>query len=795
MKNLFRQHGILGINARNYLYIRPFNKKKAVRLADDKLKTKQFLSTRGVPVPRLFAVIRNHEELERFDFSALPNEFVLKPNLGFGGEGIIPFIGREGEKFVRSSGKTMDLAELKETINDILEGRFSISGTSDIAFFEQMMVCDESLAKFAYKGLPDIRVVVHNLIPVMAMLRLPTKESDGRANLHQGALGVGIDIARGTATHIVYKNKIIDEVPEVGAIRGVKIPYWDDILMIASQVQLVTNLGYLAADIVIDKNVGPVLLEINARAGLSVQLANLAPLRRRLERIAGVKVTNPEKGVRIAQDMFGNKIEKEVKKVSGKAVISHMEQVQILGSVASDETLVLARINPLLEHTVVDEKLAKKLELAETEGENVKIKFTLDDQRIQTLAHKEDLSEHPFDMIVGRRDLIDFLIDPTKDSPLDAQKLPTFDKIEAPVSVHKGPNFQEIDRKLIAIDREVKLLHHLRPLNLRQEQEVFAKDPSYNPQFIYPEPKFDLLHAKERLRAVKKELDDSPLGELFHRKLKEIRHKVELIEGVGSDSFTDYSKRLYGLPSKHLIKEAQKKLDSKPKAFDEVKEYFDLDYSIAEFEKIFKSYGLEGWRVKVKKDMVADCLAGKNSALLVREGAVFDKDRLRMLIAHEIETHVLTAENGKRQTYLMFNRGFGDYLETQEGLAVWNQESILNHDVAKNYRAAMLVFLVEFASKHSFAELVDYALKLGVSPDRAFRTALKVKRGMEDTSKPGCFSKDMVYFSGYLQVKDFVKKGSDIKELYYGKYNLRDLELIKKVPHLKEPFLLPHFLR
>ena len=209
----------------------------------------------------------------------------------------------------------MNQDELKEHIGDILEGRFSISGASDTAFFEQLIVCDDRIAKFAYKGLPDIRVVVHNLIPVMAMLRLPTKESDGKANLHLGAVGVGIDIANGNATHVVYKNKIVNEVPGMGSIKGLKIPYWDKILLIASNVQLATNLGYMAVDIAIDRNIGPVLLEINARAGLGVQIANLAPLRKRLERIQGLKVSSPEKGVRIAQDMFGNKIVKEVKKL------------------------------------------------------------------------------------------------------------------------------------------------------------------------------------------------------------------------------------------------------------------------------------------------------------------------------------------------------------------------------------------------------------------------------------------------------------------------------------------------
>ena len=205
----FSNHGILGINARNLLYIRPYNKKKAIKLADDKIKTKQFLSTRDIPVPKLFGIIKNPLELEKYDFNSLPAAFVLKPNHGFGGEGIIPIIDKKDDYYITAGGKRITEEEIIDHIHDILDGRFSISNVGDSAFFEQYIVSDDIVGKFSYGGLPDIRIVVHNLIPVMAMIRLPTKESDGKANLHLGAVGVGIDIARGETTHIVHKNEII----------------------------------------------------------------------------------------------------------------------------------------------------------------------------------------------------------------------------------------------------------------------------------------------------------------------------------------------------------------------------------------------------------------------------------------------------------------------------------------------------------------------------------------------------------------------------------------------------------
>ena len=700
-----KNYGILGINARNLHYIRPYNKKKAVKLADDKLKTKQFLSARDISVPKLYASIKKQEDLEKFDFASLPGAFVLKPNYGYGGEVIIVIFGRKNGMYEKASGELMSQGEMTEHIGDILEGRFSLSGVTDTAFFEQMISCHEDLAGFAYKGLPDIRIVVHNLIPVMAMLRLPTRESDGKANLHLGAIGVGIDIARGTATHIVHHNKIIDEVPEVGKIRGVEIPYWDEMLQLASKVQFVTNLGYLAVDVVLDKNVGPVLLEINARAGLAVQIANLAPLRKRLERIEGVKVTTPEKGVRIAQDMFGNKLDKEVKKISGKEVIGSLEKVKMLGE--GETRHVWASVNPLLERTLIDRNLVEELDLEEhADSDMVKVKFSLLDTRIQTLAQPEDLSGKDFDLVLGRRDLGQFLIDPSKNKK-EAKKLPHLTKAEG--EDDSGvTNFLALDRKLISIDRQIKLLYHLKPLNLAEEKEAFMKKKDYNPQFKYPDFMFDAFHLKEKLKKAKQLCDKSSLGSLFLGKVEEIQHKIAVLEAIGTEKFEKRSEALYGVPGKELLAAAKERLDEKPKHFPDEGKVYGLEDTVMEFERVFKEYGLEDWRIKVKQEMVTDCIAGKKNVLFVREGAEFTEDRLRMLVAHEIETHVLTAENGKAQSYGLFNRGWADYLETQEGLAIWNQSQVLAHDSEKNYRSAVLVFVVDFARKHGFAETYDY---------------------------------------------------------------------------------------
>lgn len=77
--------------------------------------------------------------------------------------------------------------------------------------------------------------------------------------------------------------------------------------------------------------------------------------------------------------------------------------------------------------------------------------------------------------------------------------------------------------------------------------------------------------------------------------------------------------------------------------------------------------------------------------------------------------------------------------------------------------------------------------------ERSFQTALRVKRGLEDTGQKGAFTKETVYFSGYLQIQNFVSEGGDLKDLYIGKFNLKDLQKVKSLPHLEKPFYLPKF--
>jgi len=789
----FKTNGILGINARNLLYIKAYNPRKAIKLADNKIKSKKFLSARGIPVPKLINTITTREEAENFDFDKLPNAFVIKPNFGFGGEGIIPIANKRDNYWITSSGKKIDKEFLFDHVIDILDGRFSISNVSDSVFFEQLLIPDDAIGAFAYEGLPDIRVIVYNLVPVMAMLRLPTRESGGKGNLHQGAVGVGIDIATGKTTYIAKKDKIVDEVPGIGKLDGLQIPFWDEILHIASKIQLVTNLGYLAVDIAIDKTSGPVLLEINARAGLGVQVANLAPLKRRLERIKGIKVNSPEKAVRIAKDMFGRVIEKEVETISGKQIIGKNEDVELILKKGTKKIKAIADTSR--ERSVLDQKLAKHTKLIDSddyddEKSTLKLKFTLKNKRIQTVVDVEDLQDSEAKMMLGSRDLKEFLIDP---STKEESSTPTKPKtIQKPVIKKKIKNNFEIDQEIVNVDNKLKLIYHLRPTNLTEERDKFFKDFKYNPQFTYPELQFNPDELRKKLANI--ETDTSPLGQIFQAKREELEKKVDLLDSIDTPSFSENSIALFGKPDEALIQEAERLILEAGKFQKPETQDIDAEKAKEKFEKIFKKYKLNNWKVKIKEEMITDCIAGKNNRLFVRKGATFSRSKIKNLIVHEVETHILTAENGKNQAYEIFNRGLADYLITQEGLAIYNVTNVANDSIKDSYKALALVIGIDAALYGSFVEVFEKILSYGIPIEDAYRIALKTKRGMGDTSKYGAFTKDLIYFKGYKQIVDFVENGGKLKDLYIGKLNLRDLPLVKDISGIAAPKYLPKFI-
>ncbi len=274
---------ILSINKRNLDVISVYNPRKFFPLVDDKIRTKDILETAGVPYPSTIAVVQNFFEIEDIFKILLEKEsFVVKPARGRAGGGILLVEKDINNNWKTPSGRNISREDMKTHFGDILFGVYSFGRMDDRVLIEKRVIPDDFMLNIYKRGIPDIRIITFKGKPVMAMLRIPTDRSDGKANLHQGAIGVSIDMKSGKTGSSVMSGKRIEIHPDSGVkISGLKIPFWNEILSISKLSSREVPLEYIGVDIVIDRTLGPLVLELNARPGLQIQVVNkqgLVPL-------------------------------------------------------------------------------------------------------------------------------------------------------------------------------------------------------------------------------------------------------------------------------------------------------------------------------------------------------------------------------------------------------------------------------------------------------------------------------------------------------------------------------------
>jgi alpha-L-glutamate ligase-like protein len=268
--------GVLGVNRRNTEFIMKLNPRRLYPRVDDKVLTKKLALEAGMAVPELYGLISSQSEIRNLP-QILENRasFVIKPARGSGGDGILVIAGqsyRRRGSYRLISGLLITESELRHHVSNVVGGQYSLSGNPDTALIEYCVKFDPMFAEVSYQGVPDIRVIVYRGYPIMAMVRLPTRTSDGKANLHKGAVGAGIDMGSGETLKGVLNNDVVDEHPDTGApIAGLYIPHWDFILQ-----------------------------------GLNIQIANCTGLAHRLNRIDEIfdVYADPVSRARIARQEF-----------------------------------------------------------------------------------------------------------------------------------------------------------------------------------------------------------------------------------------------------------------------------------------------------------------------------------------------------------------------------------------------------------------------------------------------------------------------------------------------------------
>jgi len=453
MINLRQYRQFLTKNERNKIYLRK-NNPMGKAIADSKYRTKKILAKNGVAVPKLIARFKKEKDLEKFRWEDLEGNFVIKPESGYGGEGILIVRKKiSNDKFLMMNGKVIEIGDIKLHCEGILAGKYSLHAMMDKVLVEERIKIHPLFLALTKSGTPDIRVIVYNKVPVMAMLRVPTEKSNGRANLHQGAMGLGIDLATGITTFgIEGKGEQIYKIYDFGKkkkrkVNGIKIPFWREILEVAINCQkAIPSLGFMGVDVVLDKEKGPEVLEVNARPGLSIQVCNRAGLRGRMEKVDEIEVRSVDHAITLAKYLFGESFFEKIEAKEKSKMIESVETIRIKIPKGFKPELnkmivikkgkhrmveVRAKVDTGALRSSIDERLAEKLGLLSeekvlyyrhyrsalgkaAERPVIGLTFWLNGKKIVSavnVAKREGLRTR---FLIGRKDLNGFLISAKK---------------------------------------------------------------------------------------------------------------------------------------------------------------------------------------------------------------------------------------------------------------------------------------------------------------------------------------------------------------------------------------------
>lgn len=769
----FFSHGILWINARNLRYIRTKNSDESISLADSKLKTKHFLSSRGIPFAETYFTINNQQELHKFSLKNIKsNTFVIKPNKWSWWRGIL-IVRRENEMYIIDS-EIWSEEEIKLHMIDILHGSFSLHGSTDTIIIEEMLSPWKDFSLYSKHGLADIRVIVYNLVPITAMVRMPTLHSGGKANLAQWWIGIGLNIANGEVISLFQSKKIFTTVfpVEHSELQNQHIPFWEDILLYSSQVQMYTKLGYLALDWVITKN-WPKLLEINARAGLEIQNVNLVPLAARLKQVENLKILSPEKGVEIAKTLFHTEILTEN---IGKKIV-YLEQK---GSIWWEREVDI--ISDFREQNTVVSK-----DIAQAFSSDIHV---VTDTQVSIHINNYSVSDTQNNTIILWKDILkDYLISPTLHIPqtsLMANEKWTKDLLEYDDEVYRA-------------SKKVNLSSLLKPSNYFVTLDEFIKSPWwYNPVFEYHFPstekiltlKEDLKHLFERGYNLKQK--GSPIAELYIEKLTEIENKVFLIEAYKDENYEKivrYNELLFWKTDTNLSilsKEKVLQVQNNPKvdtftlgrvlALDEIASHIHRYFENHDIPKI--PITIESWNLSRMSVSY-----GKTVKIHISRSAVIRENEIGAILSHEIGTHFRRYLNGKETELKLFQFGTGYYLSDEEGFAIYRSFKHLPEWYEKN-AMYLKYYLLSVADMLSFSETIDLIRSLypEKSNESIFSDAVRLKRGISHSEirwvHGTTYQKDKIYLDGYMRVKKWIDEGGDYEKLFYGKIKINDLKII-----------------
>ncbi len=803
-------HGILGINARNIHYIKKFNPKKQIKLANNKIKTKKFLWERGIPVAKNYWIISSRKELQRFDFSLLPKEeFVVKPNKGSKGKGIfIVKTAKKEEKITeiwkwekentthkypitknmsqkiktffkkyendthgyryKTWWRKLSEQEFKRMLTDTLDGKNSTWVLKDKIMIEEKLIPSKAFNNFCERWLADIRIIVFNLVPIAAMIRIPTKKSEGKANLAKGGLALKIDIWTGK---VRYNNK------------NSTLEYRDEILILSSKIQYFVNLGYLALDRVITPD-GPKLLEINARAGLAIQKITKTKLASALKKVTGLKIKTPEKGIEVAKALFSSKKSKIAKQKilylsqMGEISTSHIQQENIT---------IRPNINRKLNYAGT--------EIIKQQEENKLRDITIPEHGIKRKNIKLLLDENlPKNEIqIGTNISQDYLIKPL-------HKTVKIHNIIKKENIYEEEREQllTIDDQLHRLGKKVILWNILKPINYLDELDKFLSlDKKYDPIFEYRRPKDEILeHTQDEILQIKTQLIDttkSPIKKIFQEKCEELLYRTNLIKAYKKQDFKNilfYNQKIYWDFNDTLLNIAKDKSFESESPKELLWEILTTTEIRKRIEDHLAKKGINNIDIVISSTNLARISIVKATIPKVKilEGAKIRRKELDAVIAHEIDTHLTRLVNAQHTPRKIFQDGTGFYLKDEEGLAVRNAQKIYENIGYNKNTIHKTYFLTHEAQKYSFSKIFDLVQFLynNDNLENIFRKTLRFKKGIINTSIVNPWAihfKEKIYLDGYHHIEKHNEKLQSIENkkdtFYQAKIKISELHYIE----------------
>ncbi|MCD6247823.1 MAG: DUF1704 domain-containing protein [Candidatus Diapherotrites archaeon] len=348
---------------------------------------------------------------------------------------------------------------------------------------------------------------------------------------------------------------------------------------------------------------------------------------------------------------------------------------------------------------------------------------------------------------------------------------------------------------------ETDILKFVEPQNTLAQQAKFfkalKKGIAYEPIFSYlPRNQlFTYFNLTPEYASIMKRLQELKFNEtgfekLLKKKRDETIKKIELVRAIGSDAFPEKSVAYYGKPKAKLVRKAFEVLEQKPEKDNKKK--FSSERVASYLQNMLNKKRID-WNIVLEENMSANAIVlPAEKAVKIKANQTYSMRGMRRLLVHEIETHVYRYINASIQPYrLLLEGASADWLETEEGLAVINEVLFKNSSDALIREYAGRVVGIHFATKHSFYETFKHMNEY-FSAEKAYQLTQRVKRGCP-AGKPGAFTKDYLYFKGAILVKEFLEEGGSLKELYYGKLAINELEAIKEVPVLKKPKYLPDY--